>query len=328
MIVTRTPLRVSFFGGGTDLPEYFESKPGKVLSAAINVYMHIVINETPNRNVKACYDEVELVSTASDIKHNRIREALLEYKVYNNIEISSFCHIPTKGTGLGSSSTYTVGLCSALSKRMNQVIEPGFIAETAYKIERYRCGESLGKQDQYAAAYGGLNVFTFDGDHTTVEPITPDYRTLLKLEDNLMFFYTGVRRDANDILKKQASNTKTGNNTSYLDELALCADVGTEHLLDGNLDEFGKLLNHGWTLKKQMQSDISNQSIDEWYSQAINAGALGGKLLGAGGGGYLMFYVPKHKQDDVRQSLNLKEYKFKFSRTGTEVVYEHRTAYN
>ncbi len=327
MIVTRTPLRVSFFGGGTDLPEYYTRKPGMVLSTAINVYMHIVINETPNRNVKACYDEIEIASIAGDIKHNRIRETLLQYEAYNNIEVSSFCHIPTKGTGLGSSSSFTVGLCTALGKRKKHLLEPGNIAEIAYNIERHRCGEKLGKQDQYAAAYGGLNLISFDYDKTTVEPIGLDFATQCRLENNLMFFYTGVRRDANDILVKQASNITTGSNISVLDELALCAQVGSEHLLDGNLNEFGKLLDYGWSLKKQMQSEISNTNIDTLYQTAINAGALGGKLLGAGGGGYLMFYVEKEKQEDVRQAMGLKEYKFNFSHTGTEVVYEHSPSY-
>jgi D-glycero-alpha-D-manno-heptose-7-phosphate kinase len=327
MIVTKTPLRVSFFGGGTDLPEYFNSHTGKVLSAAINVYMHIAINETPHKRVKACYDEIELVDTAGDVKHARIRESLLKYGVYNNIEVSSFCHIPTKGTGLGSSSSFTVGLCTALQRRSGMNVIPGDIAETAYDIERNRCGEKLGKQDQYAAAYGGLNYYTFDGPLSYVEPVIIDDRTWRTLENNLMFFYTGVRRDANDILKKQASNTVNGSNYEYLKELARCAEVGADYLREGKLNKFGTLLDHGWTIKRQMQDGISNGLIDECYDSAIEAGARGGKLLGAGGGGYLMFYVEPDRQQAVREAIKLQEYKFKFSKTGTEVVYEHNTAY-
>ena len=327
MIVTKTPLRVSFFGGGTDLPEYYETYTGKVLSAAINVYMHIVINETPHKRVKACYDEIELVDTSSNIKHARIRETLLQYNINNNIEVSSFCHIPTKGTGLGSSSSFTVGLCTALQRRTSMTISPGDVAETAYNIERNRCGEKLGKQDQYAAAYGGLNHYTFDGPLTFIDPVIIDDRTWRTLENNLMFFYTGVRRDANDILKKQASNTTSGSNNEYLKELARCADVGAEYLREGKLGKFGTLLDHGWTIKRQMQEGISNTFIDSYYDAAIEAGARGGKLLGAGGGGYLMFYVEPDRQQAVREAVKLQEYNFKFSKTGTEVVYEHRTSY-
>lgn len=327
MIVTKTPLRVSFFGGGTDLPEYYEQYTGKVLSVAINVYMHIVINETPHESVKACYDQIEMVEHASQIKHDRIREALLEYDLDRNIEVSSFCHIPTKGTGLGSSSSFTVGLCTALSRRKNLVIHPGDIAETAYSIERNRCGDRLGKQDQYAAAYGGLNLITFDKDTTTVEPVIIDDRTWRELESRLMFFYTGVRRNANDILEMQAKNTEKGTNINNLRELAICADIGAERLRSGDLNGFGRLLHYGWLLKSQMQVGITNNEIDEQYTAGLLAGALGGKLLGAGGGGYLMFYVEPEYQEKVRQAVKLQEYKFNFSKTGTEVVYEHRTTY-
>lgn len=327
MIVTKTPLRVSFFGGGTDLPEYYEQYPGKVLSVAINVYMHIVINETPHESVKACYDQIEVVEHSNQIKHDRIRESLLEYNIDRNIEVSSFCHIPTKGTGLGSSSSFTVGLCTALSRRKSLVIQPGDIAETAYHIERNRCGDRLGKQDQYAAAYGGLNLITFNKDKTIVEPVVIDDKTWRELENRLMFFYTGVRRNANDILEMQAKNTESGSNINSLRELAICADIGAERLRSSDLNSFGRLLHYGWLLKSQMQTGITNDVIDEQYTAGILAGALGGKLLGAGGGGYLMFYVEPEYQEKVRQAVKLQEYKFKFSKTGTEVVYEHRESY-
>jgi len=327
MIVTRTPLRVSFFGGGTDLPEYFNQRTGRCLSAAINVYMHIVINETPHKRVKACYDDIEIAETASDIKHNRIRESLLEYSVLNNIEVSSFCHIPTKGTGLGSSSSFTVGLCTALAKRNGITPSPKELAESAYYIERVRCKESLGKQDQYAAAYGGLNLFTFNNRETKVERVDIKPLVQQQLENNLLFFYTGIKRNANDILLEQAKQTSSGANVHHLQELANCADVGAGYLKNNEIDRFGSLLHYAWELKRQLQKNVSNFIIDDYYSKALKAGALGGKLLGAGGGGYLMFYVKPDKQEQVRKVLNLPEYKFKFSETGTEVVYENSTAY-
>lgn len=322
MIVTKTPLRVSFFGGGTDLPEYFNSNVGRVLSAAINVNMHIVINETPQKRVKVCYDEIEVATNAGDIKHSRVREALLKYNVFNNIEVSSFCHIPTKGTGLGSSSSFTVGLCTALNRRSKTYTDSKTLAEAAYDIERNRCGEKLGKQDQYAAAFGGLNQYTFEGSEVSVDPVIIDDHTWSTLENNLMFFYTGIRRDANDILKKQASNTSTGNNNDHLKELARCSEIGANYLREGKLGKFGSLLDHGWNIKRQMQEGISNTFIDEHYDMAIEAGARGGKLLGAGGGGYLMFYVDPDRQQAVRDAIGLQEFKFNFSKSGTEVVYE------
>ena len=327
MIVTKTPLRVSFFGGGPDLPEFFEYESGKVLSTTINVFMHIVINETPHKRVKACYDQIELTDTSEQIKHERIRETLLEYNVFNNIEVSSFCHIPTRGTGLGSSSSFTVGLCAALEKRNGLDFTPGSIAERAYKIERVRCSDSLGKQDQYAAAFGGLNLFTFKRNQTLVQPVVLDTAVLNNLENSLMFFYTGIRRNANEILSSQAKSTKNGANVNYLKELAMCAELGTSYLHNNSLFKFGSLLNYAWNLKKQVDKNISNEEIDGYYNLGIKSGALGGKLLGAGGGGYLMFFVNPEDQDKVRKAMPLQEYKFKFSNSGTEVVYEHITSY-
>lgn len=327
MIVTKTPLRISFFGGGTDLPEFYEQYTGKVLSTTINVFMHIVINESVNKRVKVCYDSIEITDTASQVKHDRVRETLLEYNVNNNIEISSFCHIPTKGTGLGSSSSFTVGLCSALESRNGQRSSPSSIAEKAYKIERVRCNDSLGKQDQYAASVGGLNLFTFKKDTTVIQPVKVEQFTINQLEKNLLFFYTGTRRNANDILQDQAKSTRDGINVNFLQELARCADIGLNYLEQGQVNKFGLLLNHAWDIKKQISSGISNSEIDFYYEEAIKAGALGGKLLGAGGGGYLMFYAESEKHDQIRKSIPLQEYKFNFSNTGTEVVYEHITSY-
>jgi D-glycero-alpha-D-manno-heptose-7-phosphate kinase len=323
MIVTKTPLRVSLFGGGTDLPEYYEHMPGTVLSATIDVNMFININESPKQRIKACYDEIEIVDTTAYLNHERIRETLLHFDVHNNLEIASFCHIPTKGTGLGSSSSYTVGLSKALCEYKQQYQTKYELAETAYFIERERCNERLGKQDQYAASFGGINMFQFYSNETLVTPVDISYDRIQKLQDSLMYFYTGITRVANNILEKQAESSLK--NESVKQNLKLMADSA----LDGakilkkssRLDDLGGLLDYNWSLKRQLTPGISNSTIDDYYIRAVRAGAIGGKLLGAGGGGFLMFYVPPSKQNAVRESLkDLKEYKFKFSFSGSEVV--------
>lgn len=323
MIVTKTPLRVSFFGGGTDLPEFYEHSPGAVLSAAIDVNMFIAINESPKQRIKACYDEIEIVDTTAYLNHNRIRETLLHYDIHNNLEISSFCHIPTKGTGLGSSSSYTVGLCKAVAEHLKTPTTKHELAETAYFIERERCNEKLGKQDQYAAAFGGINFIQFYSNETIVNPVNITYDRVQQLEKNLLFFYTGVNRVANNILEKQAQKSLDDGQVKFnLKKMADCAFDGTKILQKSSrLDDIGSILDYNWSLKRQLTPGISNEKIDSDYWSAVSSGAIGGKLLGAGGGGFLMFYVPERHQNKVREKLShLTEYKFKFSFSGSEVV--------
>lgn len=326
MILTRAPLRVSFFGGGSDLPEYYESSPGAVLSTTIDVHMHIVINDSPQDRVKACYDELEVVDHASQLKHTRIREVLRAFDIDRNIEISSFCRIPTKGTGLGSSSSFTVALIKALSNRQDSRFNNYDLAEAAYTIERIKCDEKLGKQDQYAAAFGGLNLIEFDENHTHVIPVPIGEGIKGDLQNNLLFFYTGIKRTANDILQSQAARTHLHSVNNSIKEMVDLAYSSKKLLVQNKLDDFGKNLDTAWNLKKNLDPDISNNQIDEWYRVAIRAGALGGKLLGAGGGGFLMFYVPEKYQYKVRDTLlsyDLKEYRFNFSNTGAETLYAH-----
>lgn len=320
MIVSKTPLRISFFGGGTDLPEYFMEQPGAVLSTSIDTFMYITTNDSPRERVKACYDEIELVSTAAYLNHDRIRECLLYHGINSNIEVASFCSMPTKGTGLGSSSTYTVGLCNALARRNNLKYSKYELAEIAYFIEREMCGDSLGKQDQYAASFGGLNLIRFHGKDTEVVPVNVSTGTLQKLQNNLLFFYTNNTRVANEILKDQSS--QVNDKKSLYSEMRLLAFEGLAALRKGNIDNFGILLDTAWDVKKKLSDKITNPEIDELYQKAISAGAFGGKLLGAGSSGFLMFYVPEQSHQSVRDSLsNLKEYKINFSTTGSEIVY-------
>lgn len=327
MILTRAPLRVSFFGGGSDLPEYYEQKPGAVLSTTIDVFMHLAVNDSPQKRIKACYDELEIVDRTKDLKHARIREVLHAFDIDSNIEISSFCHIPTKGTGLGSSSTYTVALIKALAERTNTNLNSYDLAEAAYKIERVKCKEKLGKQDQYAAAFGGLNLIEFESDKVQVRPVPIGEGIKSELQESLMFFYTGIKRTANDILQSQASRTHLHHINDNITKMVGMAYEGSNLLFKQQLDDFGKCLDEAWKLKQTLDPDISNYQINEWYDDAMRAGAIGGKLLGAGGGGFLMFYVPWKKQDAVRAALPLQEFKFKFTNNGAETLYANRTTH-
>jgi D-glycero-alpha-D-manno-heptose-7-phosphate kinase len=320
MIVTKTPLRVSFFGGGSDLPEHFMKAEGAVLSTSIDVSMFIAINSSPKQRIKACYDEIELVNFTSELKHNRIRESLLAFDIHNNLEVASFCSIPTKGTGLGSSSTFTVGLCNALNALKIKGVKDYALAELAYDIERNKCNESLGKQDQYAAAFGGFNRFEFNKNNVKVNNLnTFMQKQIDELNNRLLFFFTGTDRIANTILEKTASNFAS--TSSIMNKMVDQVYFGFYFLLNERYDDFGSLLNDAWNYKKLLADSISNNDIDNWYSVALKHGALGGKILGAGGGGFLMLYVPPENQYNVRRALsNLKEYFFKFTSKGSEVV--------
>jgi len=321
MIVTKTPLRVSFFGGGTDLPEYYNNYPGAVLSAAIDVSMFIAINSSPKERIKACYDKIEIVDNSAYLEHDRIRETLLNFGIYNNLEISSFCNIPTKGTGLGSSSSFTVGLCNAIYEKNKYAPTKYELAETAYFIERQRCNEKLGKQDQYAASFGGINFIQFFSNDVSVIPVNISADTINNLENHLMFFYTGITRVANDILEEQSKKTEDKTNIGFLKQLADMAYDGSKILSKSSkIKDLGSMLDYGWNIKKKLTNSITNNTIDEYYNTACKNGAIGGKLLGAGGGGFLMFFVPPNKQNQVRESLPLKEYKFNISLKGSEVA--------
>ena len=322
MIVTKTPLRISFFGGGTDLPEFSQNNISMIISTTIDTSMYIVVNRSPQDRIKACYDEIEIVDSAKQLKHNRIRECLRYFGIDRNIEISSFCDIPTKGTGLGSSSTYTVGLVNALQELSKiRKYNKYEIAEIAYEIERNKCDESLGRQDQYAASFGGFNMYIFSDMGTQVTSLDVSTTTLDNLNNNLMFFYTGGDRVANDILKEQAANYKEEESILTLREMSNQSITAVNHLRRNEIDEFGQLLGYGWNLKKKLSANISTPLIDEYYDTALNNGALGGKLLGAGNTGFLMLYVTLKDQERVRSKLPLKEYKFNFSNSGSEVVY-------
>ncbi|NBW57433.1 GHMP kinase [bacterium] len=324
MILVKTPLRISFFGGSSDIPSFYNNSEGMCISTTINKYMYITACKTSLDGVKAVYNEIELVKNIDDLKHDRIKNALKLFGVSKNIEIASFSEIPTKGTGLGSSSAFTVGLVDALVHLTNNTTYNRFdVAETACDIEINMCGDPIGKQDQYAAAFGGFNLYRFNKTGVDVEPMGVRGETIKKLNDNLFLFYTGVTRNAADILDKQAKT----NNTSSVFEIVEIAKQGYICIRDNNLNDFGKLLDYSWQLKRGLASGISNNRFDEMYYDIINSGAIGGKILGAGGGGYFLFYVPEAAQTRVieRASMwGLQKFDFKFSNEGSRVEYANR----
>lgn len=320
MIVSKTPLRISFFGGGSDIPQFYENHPGMVLSTTINKHIYIAANICTANHIKIIYSEMEYPKTVDDVKHDRVREILKYMGISNNIEIASFSDVPTKGTGLGSSSTFTVGVLSALAKQLGFEYNKRDLAELACHIEIDKCREPIGKQDQYAAVYGGFNIFRFNKDYITVTPVPVSTTTIEKLQNNLFIYNTKINRQASSILSSQVENLKT--RSDIIECTKKMVDFGEEavkYLINKDLDSFGSLLHESWTLKKKLSENISNVFIDRMYNDALKAGALGGKLLGAGGGGYMLFYVPEDKQIEFTSNMRYDLTDFEFVEYGTKV---------
>ena len=319
MILTRTPFRVSFVGGGTDLPFFYKKCPGAVISTSIDKYMFIFVHQFFDKNkIQLKYSKVELVESADQLEHPIAREVLKRFHLDVSLDINSIADIPS-GTGLGSSSAYTVGLLHALYAFGGQQVSKEQLAEEAAEIEIYRVGSPIGKQDQYAASFGGLNLIEFFPDDTTkVTPILWDSPSRRMLEDSIMVFYVAKQRDANQILTKwQSENAKFMN----LIRLSALTYQFRNALLTNDIESCGKLLHEGWLLKKEVAQGISDPEIDVYYNLALQNGAYGGKLLGAGGGGFLMFLVPPEKKGDVRKALaNLREFFFRMDKCGSSVL--------
>ena len=320
MIITKTPLRVSFFGGGSDIPQFYENNKGLVLSTTIDRPIYIAVHGTQTPHAKVMYSEIEFVDSSSQLKHDRVREVLQYYGIDNHIEIASFSDIPTKGTGLGSSSTFTVGLLKAINEMLGIQYNNYELAELACHIEIDKCKQPIGKQDQYAAAFGGFNAIAFEGDDTAVIPINISTDMSSRLNDNLICFNTGITRQASSVLEKQVKGLK---NVVNIDNTACMVDMAESairFLLKGRLDDFGSLLGESWETKKKLSNNISNHTIDEMYDKAMRAGALGGKILGAGGGGYLLMYVPPKSHARVIKALsNYEIFDFNFTNQGSVV---------
>ena len=321
MIITKTPFRVSFCGGGSDMANFYEKYGGCVLSTSINKYCYISIHPYFNENQTLVkYSENELVDEISQIKHKIFRQVLGDMNVHG-VEITSTADIPG-GTGLGSSSTFTVGLLNTLNCYNGKFVSKNKLAALACEVEIEKLGNPIGKQDQYGAALGGLNFIKFNQDGSVShEPIMMEGKTYKKLQKNLLMFYTGTTRSANTILAEQTKNITSEDKAKNLLKMCGLAKDMKSALESNDISSFGKILDEGWQLKKELASGIANPAIDEAYEIAMKNGALGGKLLGAGGGGFLLFYCEEEKQEQLKKAIGLKELDFSFERDGTSVIY-------
>ena len=326
MIISRTPLRVSFFGGGSDLPSYYRRRGGAVLSTAIDKSVYVTVTRKFDDGVRVSYSRTEEVAHASQVEHPLVRESLAMLGIDGGIEITSVADIPAKGTGLGSSSSFTVGLLNALHAFRGRLVSASALARESCQIEIDRCGEPIGKQDQYAAAHGGLNFLRFHPDETVeVKKAVCAPGTLDALQSHLLFFYTGVTRSASTLLRNQSSNVaQPGAKSDGTGALVKLAETAFDSLCAGNIGDFGALLDQAWQIKRSMDDGISNSHIDEAYAAARKAGAQGGKVLGAGGGGFLMFFAPPQKHTAIRKALApLRETPFAFASEGSSIIFVH-----
>ena len=323
MIIVRTPFRISFAGGGSDLPAFYRRREGCVLSTTINKYMYISIHPTFHKESTVIkYSVTETVDDIRDIRHPIARQILLDNNL-SGVEIVSVADIPS-GTGLSTSSAYTVGVLNAVYAYIGKYCSQERIAMDACVLEIDKLGESIGKQDQYGTAVGGLKFITFKQDDTVaVEPLIIKKRVKEELENNLLLFYTGLKHSASEILEEQGENVNSDENKfKNLCEMTDLARQMRSSLMDGKLDDFGLILNENWMKKKELASKISNPDIDRYYDIAMQSGAYGGKLLGAGGGGFLLFYCPVEKQLRLRSALSdLVELPFGLENEGAKVIY-------
>lgn len=323
MIVTRTPFRISFVGGGSDLESFYKQAPGAVLSTTINKFMYISSHYFFDKDkIRVKYSQTETVTNLDELKHPVFREALNKFKINGALEISSNADVPS-GTGLGSSSSFTVGLLHNLYTVTGRFIRKEQLAEEACDIEINRLKEPIGKQDQYAATFGGLNIIRFNSSgKVTVEPIHLRKGTYKSLQNNLLMFYTGSQRDSASILSEQKENMGLKDKFEILKKMVDLVDELRDELHDGNLNGFGELLHKNWLLKQKLASKISNPTINDLYEKALRNGAIGGKLLGAGGGGFLLLYCDRNKHKKLRDAMNpLRELKFKLENEGSKLVY-------
>ncbi len=325
MIITRSPLRISIGGGGTDLPSYYRDYGGFLISAAIDKYVYVTITRPFSPGIYLKYSSIEHVDTVDQVQHKIIREALriFDHKV-PQIEITTLADIPA-GTGLGSSGSFTTALVKALHTHHKDMLHTEEIASIACDIEINRLGEPIGKQDQYIAAYGGITCIDFNKDDSVIcKPLEITSDTLFDLEDNLLLFFTGFSRSASSILKDQKEKSQE-NNADMLANLHYVKEMGYRSkamLENGKVSDFGVLMHEHWENKKKRSGGMSNPQIDEWYELGLKNGAIGGKLVGAGGGGFLLFYAEDRNQlRHAMKHAGLEEVRFKFDYEGTKVLF-------
>ncbi len=325
MIISQTPLRISFAGGGTDLSAFYEQDEGWVISSAIDKYVFVIIKERFDDKIYVNYSKKEIVERVDDIEHGLVREALKKTGITQGVEITTLADIPSEGSGLGSSSSITVGLLNACYAYQGIAQPAEVLAREACEIEIDILGKPIGKQDQYIAAYGGIRFFRFLPDGSVlVERVPLDNSARLRFGSNLLLFYTGKTRDANAILTEQRQRTMDGV-YPVLQQIKRHAGAVREFLQSGRFDDVGRILRETWEFKKQLASRVTNAMIEEMYEAALATGAFGGKISGAGGGGFLLLYVPRERQNAVREALkSYREFPFFLEQDGSKIIFNYR----
>lgn len=324
MIIVQTPLRVSLFGGGTDFPSFFREHGGCVLSTAIDKYIFVTIKERFDDKLRVGYTRTEMVDDLSEINHELIRESLRKVGITKGVEVTTMGDIPSAGSGLGSSSTVTVGSLQAMYTYLGELIPAERLAREACEIEIDTLGKPIGIQDQYIAAYGGLRFMEFGpGERVVTQKLQLSSDLIRALNDELLLFFTGITRSSSTILTEQKNNIEQRQQVlCTMKEIALQA---RDELLKGNVDAIGECLHESWHLKRQLASQISNGTLDEMYLAARDAGAIGGKITGAGGGGFLLLFCPYQKQKALRAALSgLQELPFKLEPDGSKVIFNYQ----
>jgi len=324
MIISKTPLRLSFVGGGSDLPSYYRENRGAVLSTSIDKFVYVTINTRFENGIRLSYSKTEIVDDADQIEHVLVRAALKKLGLNAGVEITSVADIPSRGSGLGSSSSFTVGLLHAIHAYLGKYQAKADLGREACEVEIDICGEPIGKQDQYAAAMGGLNIIEFHSDETvSVQPVVSPPGTIQRIENELVMFYIGGARSASAILKQQASDVSASvSKQKALERMVDLVYVLRDELSSGNSDALGEILHENWVLKRQLSGGISNSLVDEAYEAAMAAGATGGKLLGAGGGGFMVFSVPEARRQGLIEGLShFRQVPFRFDKTGTSIAF-------
>jgi D-glycero-alpha-D-manno-heptose-7-phosphate kinase len=326
MIIVKTPLRISFMGGGSDIPQFYKRSPGATLSTAIDKYVYICLNKKFDGKIRMSYSQTEIVDTVHKLEHTRAKACMKHTGVDKGIEIVTIADIPSRGTGLGSSSSFTVGLLKALYAYRGKTASEEQLADEACMIEINRLKEPIGKQDQYIASYGGMKFMEYSSDgRVSVSPVLCSQKTLKNVNDSVLLFYTDITRQTGNLLKNQIAGLSDKQKFQNTEQLVAMA-YGLRNAIEKNkTNEIGEMLHEAWLLKKSLNKDISNGEIDSMYALAKKNGAEGGKVLGAGGGGFLMIYAPKEKHEKIKRALKkYKEMPVNFEPEGSRVLFVHK----
>jgi D-glycero-alpha-D-manno-heptose-7-phosphate kinase len=327
MIIVKTPLRISFVGGGSDMRNFYNRTDGKVVSTAIDKFVYAIVKERFDDLIYINYSRKECVESTDQIQHDLVREAMSITGIENGVEITTLADIPSSGSGLGSSSSITVALLHAFYTYQNQLVSAEQLAQDACRIEIDILGKPIGRQDQYAAAFGGMNRFVFkNGDLTERTPIVMTTAAKRRFAASLLLYYTGITRSSEEILSRQASNLDDQGKYQTMSQMVDLVDPFMDGMADGDMNRCGRLLSENWRLKQTMAKGISNPHIDKMYATALEAGALAGKVLGAGGGGFLMLIVPRENQNRVFEAMKTyRELPFMIEESGSKVIFDDRS---